>query len=244
MENKFIITHDWLRDKGAYNNDIEAFDKHFPDGENNAIKVLKMCADWGHTTLGIWLVGKLPFCETSLEIQNTKDNLFYPGNVYIKNDVNLDNRIIFIKGELKIDGKLIISGKGNIYAKCVYANEIYMNGILDIRANMVNAERINISAMAGITAECINTNEIKLNNSASIRSNIKASNLSISDSAIIAGDIKAESINLTGGEIYGDVVSDNLTNNRGRITGDVKANEITIINGGTISRKINTLHFP
>lgn len=98
--------------------------------------------------------------------------------------------------------------------------------------------------MAGITSECINTNEIKLKKSARIRSNIKALNLSICDSAIIAGDIKAESINLTGGEIYGDIVSDNLTNNRGCITGDMKANEITIINGGIILRKINTLHFP
>ena len=216
-EKQFIVTAKWLEKNGARKDELQAFKKDFPNG-GEALEVLKRCEELDYRYFGEWLVDHLPPIYPPLVLSTFVGNLFYPNDVHIKGDVSTQG-CIYIKGSLKVDGKLT-------------GNKLH-----SILAAFVNADEIDISGGADIQAR-INANSIIMSDCAFIIGDTVANSISLRDSAQILGNAEAKVINLKDGYIGGDVDADEIINDDGWIKGDVNTIKIENINGGKIYGKI------
>jgi len=250
-EKQFIVTEEWLEKNGARKDELQAFKKDFPNG-GEALEILKRCGELDYRYFGGWLVDHLPPIYPPLVLNTFVGNLFYPGDVHIKGDLSIQE-LIYIKGSLKVDGKLTFnkygvarSGKG-----CVNADEIDLSGYAQIYSD-TKANSIIMSDYAVINGDTV-ANSISLRDSVEIRGNTKAKivNLDsgcingnvdadeiINDDGIIRGNVKTIRIeNIKGGYINGNVDTDEIIN-EGEIEGDVNTIKIKSINGGMVYGKI------
>ena len=216
-EEEFIVTQEWLEEMKACKGWLRAFKKYFPNG-GEALEVLKRCEELDYTDFGEWLVDRLPPIYPPLVLNTFVGNLFYPNDVHIKGDVSTQG-CIYIKGSLKVDGKLT-------------GNKLH-----SILAAFVNADKIDISGGADIQAR-INANSIIMSDCAFIIGDTVANSISLRDSAQILGNAEAKVINLKDGYIGGDVDADEIINDDGWIKGDVNTIKIENINGGRVKGKI------
>ena len=221
---EFIVTEKWLEEMKACEDGLRAFKKHFPNG-GEALEVLKRCEELGYEELdyryfGEWLVDCLPPIYPPLELNNLIGNLFYPNDVHIKGDVSTQG-CIYIKGSLKVDGKLTANENCEVYA------------------DFVNADEIDISGDTYIPAR-IKANSIIMSDGAFISGDTVANRINLRDAATIFGNTKAKIINFKGGYIGRnvDVDADEIINDGGTIWGNVKTIKIKKINGGTVDGKI------
>ena len=218
---EFIVT-EWLEEIGACKDGLQAFKQHFPNG-GEALEVLKRCGELGYEELdyrdfGEWLVDCLPPTYPPLELNNLIGNLFYPGDVHIKGDVSTQE-LIYIKGSLKVDGKLTVNENCEVYA------------------DFVNADEIDISGDTYICAR-IKANSIIMSDCALISGDTVANSISLRDSANISGNTKAKVININIGYIRGNVDADEIINYGGAIKGNVNTIKIENLNGGKVYGKI------
>lgn len=216
-EKQFIVTEKWLEERKAWKDGLQAFKQHFPNG-GEALEVLKRCEELDYTDFGEWLVDRLPPIYPPLVLNNLIGNLFYPNDVHIKGEISTQG-CIYIKGSLKVDGKLT-------------GNKLH-----SILAAFVNADEIDISGGADIQAR-INANSIIMSDCAFIIGDTVANSISLRDSAQILGNAEAKVINLKDGYIGGDVDADEIINDDGWIKGDVNTIKIENINGGKVYGKI------
>ena len=216
-EKQFIITEKWLEEMKAYEDDIQAFKKDFPNG-GEALEVLKRCEELDYRYFGEWLVDHLPPIYPPLEFNTFVGNLFYPGDVHIKGDV-FTQRFIYIKGSLKVDGKLTVNKQQSILAAFVNADEIDISGEADIHAR-------------------INANSIIMSDYVLIIGDTVANSISLRDSAEILGNAEAKVINSKNSRICGSVDADEIINDGGLIDGSVNTIKIENINGGKVYGKI------
>ena len=214
---EFIVTQGWLDDMGACEAGLQAFKKHFLNG-GEALKVLKRCGELGYRDFGEWLVDHLPLTYPPLVLNTFVGNLFYPNDVHIKGDLSIQG-FTYIKGGLKVDGKLTVNNQQSVLATFVNADEIDASGEADIRAR-------------------IKANSISMSDYAFIRGDIVTNSISLCDSVDILGDAKAKVINFKGGFINGDVDADEIINDGGWIGGDVNTIKIQNINGGRVAGRI------
>ncbi|KES10689.1 Integral membrane protein CcmA involved in cell shape determination [Snodgrassella alvi SCGC AB-598-O02] len=218
-EKQFIITEKWLEEMRACKAGLQAFKQHFPNG-GEALEVLKRCGELDYTDFGIWLVEYLPPIYPPLVLNTFVGNLFYPGDVHIKGDISTEE-LIYIKGNLKVDGKLTVNKYGVVYS------EKYC----------VNAGEIDISEYARISSNT-KANSISMRGFATIVGEVTADNINLSGNAEIIKNVIAKVINFKGGFILGDVDADEIINNDGWIEGDVNTIKIKNINGGEVGGKI------
>ncbi|WP_370578022.1 polymer-forming cytoskeletal protein [Snodgrassella alvi] len=180
---EFIVTAKWLEKNGAYEDDIQDFEQHFPNG-GEALEVLKRCEELGYRDFGEWLVDHLPPIYTPLVLNTFVGNLFYPNDVHIKGDV-FTQEVIRIKGSLKVDGKLTINKLQRVFATFVNADEIDIGGYAWIRGTVI-AKVINFKG-GSITGD-VDADEI------------------INDGGAIWGNVNTIKIkNINGGEVAGKI---------------------------------------
>ena len=218
-EKQIIVTEKWLEENGAYEDDIQDFKQHFPNG-GEALEVLKRCEELDYKSFAKWLVDHLPPIYSPLELNTLIGSLFYPNDVHIKGDIYTQG-VIRIKGNLKVDGKLTVDIFGEVYSDkgCVNADEIYISGDTYIRAR-------------------IKANSIIMSGRTDIQSNVVANSISLRGSAEIFGHTKAKVINFKDGQIWGNVDADEIINDGGTIWGNVNTIKIDNINGGKVYGKI------
>lgn len=227
-EKQFIVTEKWLAEMKACEDGLRAFKHHFPNG-GEALEVLKRCGELGYEELdyidfGEWLVDNLPPIYTPLVLNNLIGSLFYPNDVHIKGDLSTQGRI-YIKGSLKVDGKLT----GNKY------------GVVYSYKNCVTADKIDLSGDAQIYSNT-KANSISMSGYASIQNWAVADNINLSGFTEIHGNAEAKVINFKGGRIRGSVDADEIINDGGLIRGDVNTFTIENINGGMVAGKISYKH--
>ena len=180
---EFIVTAKWLEKNGAYEDDIQDFEQHFPNG-GEALEVLKRCEELGYRDFGEWLVDHLPPIYTPLVLNTFVGNLFYPNDVHIKGDV-FTQEVIRIKGSLKVDGKLTINKLQRVFATFVNADEIDIGGYAWILGTVI-AKVINFKG-GSITGD-VDADEI------------------INDGGAIWGNVNTIKIdNINGGKVYGKI---------------------------------------
>lgn len=214
---EFIVTQGWLDDMGACEAGLQAFKKHFPNG-GEALEILERCGELGYRGFGEWLVDHLPLTYPPLVLNTFVGNFFYPNNVHIKGDLSIQG-FTYIKGGLKVDGKLTVNNQQSVLATFVNADEIDASGEADIHAR-------------------IKANSISMSDYAFIRGDIVTNSISLCDSVDILGNAKAKVINFKGGYISGDVDADEIINDGGLIEGDVNTIKIQNLNGGKVDGKI------
>ena len=226
---EFIVTAKWLEKNGAYEDDIQDFEQHFPNG-GEALEVLKRCEELGYRDFGEWLVDHLPPIYPPLELNTLIDSLFYPNDVHIKGDVSIQG-FIHIKGSLKIDGKLTVKKYGEVYSDkdCVNADEIDLSGNAyihaRIKANSVEIRGNTKAKIVNLDSGCIN-------------GNVDADEI-INNDGIIRGNVKTIKIqNIKYGYINGNVDADEIIN-EGEIGGNVNTIKIKSINGGMVYGNLN-----
>ena len=216
---EFIVTQEWIEEMKACEDGLRAFKKHFPNG-GEALEVLKRCGELNYSGFSRWLVNHLPPTYPPLEFNTFVGNLFYPGDVHIKGDLSIQE-LIYIKGSLKVDGKLTF----NKY------------GVARSGKGCVNADEIDLSEYARISSNT-KANSISMSNCAFISRDTVANSISLRDSAEIIKNVIAKVINFKGGFITGDVDADEIINDGGLIRGDVNTFTIENINGGRVKGKI------
>ena len=218
-EKQFIVTEKWLEKKKACEDGLRAFKQHFPNG-GEALEVLKRCGELGYTEFGMWLVDCLPSTCPPLVLNTFVGNLFYPNDVHIKGDVSTEG-LIYIKGNLKVDGKLTVNKYGKVYSvkDCVTADEI----------DLSEHSRISSNTKA---------NSISMRGFATIAEEVTADNINLSGDAEIIKNVIAKVINFKGGFILSDVDADEIINDDGWIKGNVNTIKIENINGGSVRGKI------
>ena len=219
---EFIITQKWLKKIKACKYGLRAFKEHFPNG-GEALEVLKRCEEFNYKNFGEWLVDCLPPIYPPLVLNTSIGSLFYPNDVHIKGDISTQG-LIYIKGSLKVDGKLTVNKDGNVYTNI---NDINAN-VIDIRGD---ASILAIEAL-------IKANFIIMSNCAFISGDTVANRISLRDSAKIFGNTKAKVINFKGGYIVGDADANEIINDGGLIKGNVNTIKIESINGGKVDGKI------
>ena len=217
-EKQFIVTEKWLEKKKACEDGLRAFKKYFPNG-GEALEVLKRCGELCYFGFGEWLVNHLPPIYPPLELNTFVGNLFYPNDVHIKGDIPIQE-FMYIKGSLKIDGKLTVNKYGDVYADFVNADEICLNETAQIYSNTK-----------------AKTKALVVNDRAVISGDIVADNININYFAKIFGNTKAKVVNFDGGYIMGDVDADVIINAGGLITGNVNVIRIKNTNGGRVDGK-------
>lgn len=216
---EFIVTQEWLEEMGACRDRLQAFKKHFRNRKGiKASEVLKKCEELDYCNFARWLIRNLPFNKTVCEFDRVNDHLFYNGNVHIKGDFNT-RKTTYIKGALKVDGKLSLGGMGTINSK------------------QINATEIDLSGNACLYAK-IEANIISMIDSTLILGELEANTINIYDSADITGNIKTKIFNLNGGYIFGSIDADEIINDGGLIDGNVNTIKIKNINGGEVDGKI------
>ena len=220
-EEEFIVTQEWIEKVGAYKDGFQAFKQHFPNG-GEALEVLKRCEELNYSGFSRWLVDHLPPTYPPLEFNTFVGNLFYPGDVHIKGDLSIQE-LIYIKGSLKVDGKLTF----NKY------------GVARSGKGCVNADEIDLSGYAQIYSDT-KANSIIMSDYAVINGDTVANSISLRDSVEIRGNTKAKVVNLDGGRIYGNVDADEIINDDGIIRGNVKTIRIENIKGGYINGNVDT----
>ncbi|PIT62960.1 hypothetical protein BHC47_11360 [Snodgrassella alvi] len=211
---EFIVTQEWLEEMGACVDELQAFEKYFPNG-GEALEVLERCVELNDIYFGTWLISLLPLTYPPLELNTFVGNLLYPGDVHIKGDISTQG-VIRIKGNLKVDGKLTVNKHLDVCSAkgCVNADEIYISGEASIYAQ-VKANSIIMSDHALIGGDTV-ANSIRLR------------------SALIFGNTEAKVINVKGSQIRGFVDADEIINDGGLIYGDVNTIKIENINGGIV----------
>lgn len=213
---EFIITRGWLKKMKACEDGLRAFKKHFPNG-GEALEVLKRCGELCYFGFGEWLVDHLPPIYPPLVLSTFVGNLFYPNDVHIKGDISIQE-FMYIKGSLKIDGKLTVNKYGDVYAGFVNADEICLNETAQIYSNT-------------------KAKSLVVNDRAVISGDIVADNININYFAKIFGNTKAKVVNFDGGYIMGDVDADVIINDGGLITENVNVIRIKNTNGGRVDGK-------
>jgi len=227
-EEEFIVTQEWLEEMGACRDGLQAFKHHFPNG-GEALEVLKRCGEelgyedldyTDFTDFGVWLVSHLPTIYPPLVLNTFIGNLFYPDDVYIKSDISIQE-FMYIKGSLKVDGKLTVKTYGEVYTN----------------KDIINADEVNLDEYAYLCSQ-IKANSISLRHSARILGEVTADNINLSGDAKISKNVIAKVINFKGGFIWGNVDADEIINDGGFIGGDVNTIKIENINGGSVAGKI------
>ena len=219
VKEEFIVTEKWLEKNGAYEDDIQDFKQHFPNG-GEALEVLKRCEELDYRDFGEWLVDWLPPTYPPLVLNTFVGNLFYPNDVHIKGDISTQGRI-YIKGSLKVDGKLTANKYGMIYSD----------------KNCINAGEVDISENVYICSN-VKANSIIINGRIDIQGNVSANSISLRDSAQILGNAEAKVINSKSSRIRGSVDANEIINDGGLIDGNVNTIKIKNINGGEVAGKI------
>ena len=182
VKEEFIVTEKWLEKNGAYEDDIQDFKQHFPNG-GEALEVLKRCEELDYTDFGEWLVDHLPPTYPPLVLNNLIGNLFYPNDVHIKGDVFTQE--CCIRGSFKVDGKLTINKLQRVFATFVNADEIDIGGYAWIRGTVI-AKVINFKG-GSITGD-VDADEI------------------INDGGTIWGNVNTIKIqNINGGKVAGKI---------------------------------------
>lgn len=201
-EEEFIVTEKWLEEMKACEDGLQAFKQHFPNG-GEALEVLKRCGELNYMDFGEWLVDHLPPIYPPLELNNLIGNLFYPNDVHIKGDVSTQE-FFYIKGSLKVDGKLIVNKYGEA----------------STNKDFINADEIDLGEYAYLYSQ-IKANSISLRNSAHIFGNTKANVIKV-NGGYLHGDVDADEIINDGGLIRGDVNTFTIENiNGGRVKGKI-----------------------
>jgi len=215
---ELIITREWLEKNGASKDELQAFEKYFPNG-GEALKVLKLCGELDYRYFGEWLIDSLPLTYPPLELSTSTGSLFHPGDIHVKGDLFTQGRI-YIKGSLKVDGKLTVNKYGMVYSD----------------KNCINAGEINFSENAYICSD-IKANSIIMSDHAVIDGDIVANSIRLR-SAQILGNAEAKVINSKNSRIRGSVDADEIINDGGLIGGDVNTIKIQNLNGGRVAGKI------
>ncbi|PIT18253.1 hypothetical protein BGI33_01480 [Snodgrassella alvi] len=185
-DNTMIITSEWLEANNFGHDYINEFNRRFPSGEADALKVLKKWEELGYFAFAMWLLDELPSKMEPLVIEEYKGgDIYYPGDVHIKKECMLTGNII-VNGTLSVDGKLIVKGRrfilGNVNSKIVV---ITNDG--------------NISG--GVEAD-----NIAIDDSGSIHGDVRTRELTIYADGYILGDVYAEKTNISAfGGIFGKV---------------------------------------
>ena len=201
-EEEFIVTEKWLEEMKACEDGLQAFKQHFPNG-GEALEVLKRCGELNYMDFGEWLVDHLPPIYPPLELNNLIGNLFYPNDVHIKGDVSTQE-FFYIKGSLKVDGKLIVNKYGEA----------------STNKDFINADEIDLGEYAYLYSQ-IKANSISLRNSAHIFGNTKANVIKV-NGGYLHGDVDADEIINDGGLIRGDVNTFTIENiNGGMVYGKI-----------------------
>ena len=209
VENEFIITRD-IVEKFRLESFVDTFNKVFPDGAK-VTDIPKLIShidgNYYYRLFVQLLLNELPFNNKILVVDgNTCENLFYNGDIRIEGNAKVNR--IYIKGNLVIDGNLIIKDKGEIIAR-----------------NFDNKKQIIAT-------------EINLGIDSMILAHVKAKNINVYSEATIIGNVDTNTVNLDDSEIWGNVEANKIINNAGVIDGDVNTVKIENINDGTVTGKI------
>ena len=175
----------------------------FPKSKSaEALELANQLANLKRYFLARLFIEKLPFNETLLVLDNLDGHLFYNGDVYVKGDV--DTKMIFISGSLKVEGKITVEDRGEINAR-QFSN-----------------------------LELISADEINLGNSSSIYAQIKAKTVTLFEKSRITGNVNADIVNLNNGSIWGSVNAKEIYNDGGFIWENANTNKIENTNGGSV----------
>lgn len=168
----------------------------------NASYLIDELAQYKRYYTVIQLLDKLPFNETPLVVDNVNNYLFYDGDVYVKGNVNPQR--IYVKGNLKIDGKLTVKDRqvDELRAQQISASEINLFNHAKIYAQ-IKAKIVNLKVCSMISGN-VEADTVKLNHSL-ILSNVDANEI-INDGGYIWGDVNTIKIqNLNGGKVDGKI---------------------------------------
>ena len=210
-----LLTNDFLKKHGFDANEIQIFNNICADGEES-LNVLHKLADWPdwenfeslkyeevilrakHLDFAQSLVSVLPFEDTPLVQDNVlNENLIWLGDAHVKGNIYTD-KIIFVKGQLKVDGKINVYGRGQIYTcgKNLIADAIYLRH----RAHI-----------------CTDHNK---------NTKIQSDTLSMMENAIIDTNINSNIIHIINGNINGDITAKEIKAISGRLVGNISANSL------------------
>ena len=250
---ELIITREWLKEMKACKAELQAFEQYFPNS-GEALEVLKRCEELDYKSFARWLVYRLPPIYPPLELNNLIGNLFYPNDVHIKGDISTQE-FFYIKGSLKVDGKLTVNkyGEASTNKDFINADEIdlgeYAYLYSQIKANSIslrnsahifgNTKANVIKVNGGYLHGDVDADEI-INDSGEIQGYVKTIKIENINGGVIKGNVNTIKIkNINGGQIHGDVDADEIINDGGLIRGDVNTFTIENINGGRVKGKIS-----
>jgi len=205
MNSELIITLDWLKEHGASDEYLNQF-KSTLLKDKEGIEVSQALKN-ENLSMNIWLVDKLPFNSTPLEVDKIWDTLFYNGDVYVKGNV-ITNSLVYIKGDLITDEGIIINEVSEISAKHINAKNIVLSGE-SIITGEIKAKNIYLSEYAIIKGD-IEAVKVNMCNLASIVGNVTTETIKMHDQTNVDGDIFATSVMIKDGSVTGNIKSKTL----------------------------------
>lgn len=212
---ELIITSEILRKEEIIKfaeYEIELFESLFPQG-GHADVVLKKISELNELGFAKKLVQIIPHKDEDLVLESIDNNLFYPGNVIVKNSIET-NRNIYISGSLTVYGSFIYKGFLNLKAKSLTAHMISLTNSAKVDVLEINANNI-----------------IKVSDYARLAANsLKSNTLAVFDfhSSVHVKKIKVDELFFVDGHIVGDIITTDLfaTNNTGLIKGNLRATTV------------------
>jgi cytoskeletal protein CcmA (bactofilin family) len=185
-DNIMLITSEWLEANNFGHDYINEFNRHFPSGEADALKVLKKWEELGYFCFARWLLDEpLPKMEPLVIEEYKCGDIYYPGDVHIKKECMLTGNII-VNGTLSVDGKLILRERRYILGN-------------------VNSKRVIITNDANICGDVEADNTV-IEDNGSIHGNVRTRELTIPEAGYVLGDVYTEKTNISAsGYIYGEV---------------------------------------
>ena len=217
------LTVDFLKEHDFNENDIQIFNILYPNGAESLNVLHKDLADLidsvgeekdlreEYLSFAKSLVKVLPIENPPLIVDKTSnENLIWLGDVHIKGCFSTD-KIIFVKGELKIDGRLNVYGKGQVFTceKDLISHVISLGDQANIR-----------------TDTKVRTNGITMHEEASIDSDINVKSSILISNGKITGNIVSKNILMVYGHLFGNISADSLGNYKGRLDGEINVKKI------------------
>ena len=177
MEKKkeFKITKKWFVAQHASKEDLKWFLKYFPNGECTIPEFLKIAEENADSKKAVvhywWLIRRLPKNPEPLVIEEYKrGNIFYNGDVHIKERFRLESERHVICKNLYVDGQIEIGYSSQLFANVITAINLIIDGFARVRAGSVNVQNLNITGCTILWLTSIYAKSLIIDEDAQIRS--------------------------------------------------------------------------
>ena len=238
MQEEFIVTKDFLVESALSDEATQEVYMHFPNGAATIPEFLKKCEELDLYTLAFGVIPLLPQNPELLVLEKYDGgNLFYNGDVYIKNGFECSGHIVCNK--LIVDGTFGISedyhAHANVYAKSVVMKK---NALID---GDVFTKLLEMTDSARIAWDVV-AKTLFMYKKTLIKGCVKVKNHLMTDDARINENVESEtSVMKKNASVGRDVFTELLEmSNSANVGGEVKTKNLVMSGSACVSGRVLT----